>query len=244
MNTLMGDPTTEKLLPLIDAAAEAGAEVFCIDAGWYDDGGHWWPSVGEWRRRRPGSPTAGCGGCSTRSATAAWCPVCGSSPRWSASQSPAADAAAGRGVPPAVRRRIVEQERYHLDLRHPAARAHLDEVVDRLVEGYGVRFFKFDYNITPGPGTDHDASRRRRAARAQPRPARLADGVPRAPPRPADRELRLRRDADGLRTAVVAPPAVDHRPAGLRRCTRRSRRPLRRRILPEQAATGPTREPT
>ena len=42
MNTLMGDPTTEKLLPLIDAAAEVGAEYFCIDAGWYDDGGDWW----------------------------------------------------------------------------------------------------------------------------------------------------------------------------------------------------------
>src|SRR5690606_22784538 len=30
MNALMGDPTKEKLLPLIDAAAEAGAGYFCI----------------------------------------------------------------------------------------------------------------------------------------------------------------------------------------------------------------------
>ena len=37
MNCLMGDPTAEKLLPLVDAAAEAGAEYFVIDAGWYDD---------------------------------------------------------------------------------------------------------------------------------------------------------------------------------------------------------------
>ncbi len=29
--------------------------------------------------------------------------------------------------------------------------------MDRLVDGYGVRFFKFDYNVTPGPGTDRDA---------------------------------------------------------------------------------------
>ena len=35
MNTLMGDPTTERLLPLIAAAAETGAEYFCIDSGWY-----------------------------------------------------------------------------------------------------------------------------------------------------------------------------------------------------------------
>ena len=29
--------------------------------------------------------------------------------------------------------------------------------MDRLVDGYGARFFKFDYNVTPGPGTDLDA---------------------------------------------------------------------------------------
>lgn len=33
MNCLWADPTTEKELPLIDAAAEAGCEYFCIDAG-------------------------------------------------------------------------------------------------------------------------------------------------------------------------------------------------------------------
>ena len=33
MNCLFGDPTTEKELPLIDAAAEIGCEYFVIDAG-------------------------------------------------------------------------------------------------------------------------------------------------------------------------------------------------------------------
>jgi alpha-galactosidase len=50
--------------------------------------------------------------------------------------------------------RLVEHGRYHLDLRHPAAVAHLDEVVDRLVEELGVGYFKLDYNIDPGSGTD------------------------------------------------------------------------------------------
>lgn len=58
MNTLMGDPTTEKLLPLIKAAGAAGAEVFVIDAGWYDDDAQgWWDAVGAWEpagRRFPG----------------------------------------------------------------------------------------------------------------------------------------------------------------------------------------------
>ena len=56
MNCLFGDPTTEKELPLIDAAAEAGCEYFVIDAGWYAPG-LWWDSVGEWqecRERFPG----------------------------------------------------------------------------------------------------------------------------------------------------------------------------------------------
>ncbi|MFE2754459.1 alpha-galactosidase, partial [Actinosynnema sp. NPDC059335] len=56
MNTLMGDPTTAKLLPLVDAAAEAGAEVFCVDAGWYDDGSGWWDAVGEWLPSRARFP--------------------------------------------------------------------------------------------------------------------------------------------------------------------------------------------
>ncbi|MEG2253579.1 MAG: alpha-galactosidase, partial [Clostridia bacterium] len=47
MNCLYGDPTTEKLLPVIDAAAHVGCEVFCIDCGWYADG-PWWDGVGQW----------------------------------------------------------------------------------------------------------------------------------------------------------------------------------------------------
>ena len=40
MNCLMGDPTTEKVETFIGPAAEAGAEYFCIDCGWfYDDDG-------------------------------------------------------------------------------------------------------------------------------------------------------------------------------------------------------------
>ena len=49
MNTLMGDPSTERLLPLVTAAARAGAEYFCIDSGWYAElGESWWDTVGAW----------------------------------------------------------------------------------------------------------------------------------------------------------------------------------------------------
>jgi alpha-galactosidase len=78
MNTLMGDPTTQKLLPLIDAAA---AEYFCVDAGWYDDSadGGWWDG-----RRRAASPAAS-GRSWTGSGNAGWSRACGWSRRWSES---------------------------------------------------------------------------------------------------------------------------------------------------------------
>jgi len=49
---------------------------------------------------------------------------------------------------------IVEHGRYHLDLRHPAAVKHLDQVVDFLVSELGVGYLKLDYNIAVGPGPD------------------------------------------------------------------------------------------
>lgn len=55
MNCLWADPTTEKELPLIDAAAKAGCEYFVIDAGWYAKG-IWWDSVGEWKESRERFP--------------------------------------------------------------------------------------------------------------------------------------------------------------------------------------------
>ena len=49
---------------------------------------------------------------------------------------------------------IVEHGRYQLDLRHPAAVKHLDEVIDFLVGDLGVGYLKLDYNIKVGPGPD------------------------------------------------------------------------------------------
>ncbi len=53
--------------------------------------------------------------------------------------------------------RVTEQGRHQLDLTHPAARAHLDRTVDRLVGEWGVGYLKLDYNITTSaPGLlDH-----------------------------------------------------------------------------------------
>ncbi|WP_204745609.1 glycoside hydrolase family 36 protein [Glycomyces paridis] len=156
MNTLNGDPTTAKLLPLIAAAAETGAEIFCIDAGWYDDSGNWWDTVGEWTPSTTRFP-GGLGEVVAAIKDAGMTPGLWLEPEVIGVRSPVADALPDEAFLLRHGQRVVEHHRYHLDLRHPAAVAHLNAVVDRLVADFGVGFFKFDYNIDPGPGTDRDA---------------------------------------------------------------------------------------
>ncbi|MBK3568264.1 alpha-galactosidase [Streptomyces sp. MBT62] len=155
MNTLMGDPTTEKLLPLIEAAGDAGAEVFVIDAGWYDDDAQgWWDAVGAWEaseRRFPGGIQEVLDAIRRQDMI----PGLWLEPEVVGVRSPLA-----RTLPPEAffRRngvRVTEHGRHHLDLRHPEARAHLDRVVDRIVGEWGVGYLKLDYNINTGPGTEN-----------------------------------------------------------------------------------------
>jgi alpha-galactosidase len=156
MNTLNGDPTTDKLLPLIDAAAAVGAEVFCIDAGWYDETGDWWDSVGEWTpslTRFPG----GLGEVVEHIRARGMTPGLWLEPEVVGTASPVAERLPDEAFFTVGGQRIVEHDRFHLDLRHEAAVGHLNGVVDRLVADYGVGFFKFDYNIDPGTGPTRDA---------------------------------------------------------------------------------------
>ena len=156
MNTLNGDPTTQRLLPLVAAAGEVGAEVFCIDAGWYDDDGHWWDSVGLWAPSTTRFP-GGLDEVFAHIRDAGMVPGLWLEPEVVGVRSPVADTLPPEAFLSRHGQRIVEHERYHLDLRHPAARAHLDRSVDRLIADLGVGYFKFDYNIDPGSGTDHAA---------------------------------------------------------------------------------------
>ncbi|MCX4767386.1 alpha-galactosidase [Streptomyces sp. NBC_01275] len=163
MNSLMGEPSTKALLPLVDAAAAAGAEYFCIDAGWYDaeppgavgPGGvpGWWDAVGEWRESASRFP-GGLNEVLDHIRDAGMVPGLWLEPEVVGVRSPVASALPDEAFFRRDGVRLVEWGRHQLDVRHPAARAHLDAVVDRLVHDYGIGYLKLDYNIDIGAGTD------------------------------------------------------------------------------------------
>ena len=152
MNCLFGDPTTEKELPLIDAAAEIGCEYFVIDAGWYAPG-EWWDSVGEWQECRERFP----GG--IREVTD-YIRKKGMVPGlWLELEVMGINCEKAKKAPDDwffVRhgKRVFDRSRYQLDFRNPEVIAHVDEVIDRVVLQYGVGYIKMDYNIEPGIGTE------------------------------------------------------------------------------------------
>jgi alpha-galactosidase len=154
MNTLMGNPTTERLLPLIDAAAQVGAEYFCIDAGWYAPlGENWWDEVGSWRPSGTRFPN-GITEVLDHIKKAGMIPGLWLEPEVVGVNSPVAGQLPDEAFFQRGGIRVAEHGRYQLDLRHPAAVRHLDEAVDFVVGDLGVGYLKLDYNINAGPGTD------------------------------------------------------------------------------------------
>lgn len=155
MNSLWGDPTTEKEIPLIDAAAKAGCEYYCIDAGWYADG-NWWDNVGEWQESKQRFPNG------LKEVTdyirkkgmipGAWLEL----------------EVMGINCPKLKElddtwffirhgKRVYDRSRYQLDFRNEKVRNYATEVIDRLINEYGIGYIKMDYNIEPGIGTEYEA---------------------------------------------------------------------------------------
>lgn len=155
MNCLFGDPTTEKELPLIDAAAKAGCEYYVIDAGWYAPG-LWWDSVGEWqesRERFPGGIKEVTDYIREKGMVAGV---------WLELEVMGINCEKAKKAPDDwffIRhgKRVYDRSRYQLDFRNPAVIDHVNEVIDRVVNEYGVGYIKMDYNIEPGIGTELDA---------------------------------------------------------------------------------------
>ena len=140
MNCLMGDPNEEILVPLIDRARAIGAEYFCIDCGWYADG-LWWDSVGEWQPSAQRFPSG-------IAKTLDYIRDQGMIPGlWLEIESMGVKCQMAQQLPDSCflmrhGKRVVSEQRYHLDFRHELVRAHADAVVRRLVEDYGVGYIR------------------------------------------------------------------------------------------------------
>jgi alpha-galactosidase len=155
MNCLWGDPTTEKEIPLIDAAAEVGCEYYCIDAGWYADGS-WWDEVGEWlpsKKRFPGGIRKVMDYIRSKGLIPGL---------WLELEVMGINCKKVKELPEECfflrhGKRVYDRSRYQLDFRHPMVIRHANEVIDRLVTEYGIGYIKMDYNIEPGIGTEVDA---------------------------------------------------------------------------------------
>ncbi len=155
MGCLWADPTTEKLLPVIDAAADSGAEIYCMDAGWYADG-TWWETVGEWQvceKRFPNGMKEIFDYIRSKGMIGGiWL-----EPESIGIKCPILDQFTDDCFFMRHGKRVIDHGRYHLDFRNKKVTDFLNSVVDRLVLEYGIGYFKFDYNIDGGVGTENDA---------------------------------------------------------------------------------------
>lgn len=155
MNCLWGDPTTEKEIPLIDKAHEAGCEYFCVDCGWYSDG-FWWDGVGEWLPSKERFPN-GIKEVMDYIRSKNMIPGLWLELEVMGIKCPKADQVPEDWYFIRHGKRVYDRSRYQLDFRNPQVIRHATEVIDRLVKEYGVGYIKMDYNIEPGIGTEINA---------------------------------------------------------------------------------------
>ena len=155
MNCLFADPTEEKEKQIIDRAAALGCEYYCLDAGWYD-AGPWWDKVGEWRESPERFP---------HGLKALYDYARGKGLRmgmWLEIEVMGTACELARKLPDdwficTHGKRRIENGRYLLDFRNPEVRKYCMGVIDRLVADYGCEYFKIDYNVTTGRGSDLNA---------------------------------------------------------------------------------------
>lgn len=156
MNCLEGNPSEEKELPLIAAAAKGGCEYFVIDAGWYAEVGEdWSQTIGAWQPS-PGRWPHGLKFVLDEIKKAGMVPGLWLEPEVAGvhsqlAQQPDSWFFMRHG------RRVLKNARYLLDFRNPEVTAYLDQVIDRLVNSYGVGYLKMDYNVDSLQGTDQRA---------------------------------------------------------------------------------------
>ena len=160
MNSLWAQPTEEKELPLIDAAAEIGAEYFVIDAGWFAEAegpkATWWPSIGVWKESTSRFPRG-------LRFVIDYIREKGMKPGlWIEIEGVGPDCEILDTMPDdwffqIHGQRTMERYRYQLDFRNPQVRRFATEAVENIIKKYDIAYLKIDYNRNAGLGTDYNA---------------------------------------------------------------------------------------
>lgn len=154
--TIWADPTTAKVLPLIEKASQLGAEVYFIDAGWYGKG-FWWNTVGEWNEEPSRFPN----GIKELSdaihkhnmRAGLWVEIermgtcCRFAQEW-----PDECFFCRNG------QRVIDNESYMLDFRHPIVRKHASEIFEKIHRDWQFDMIKIDNNVELAPGTTVNAA--------------------------------------------------------------------------------------
>lgn len=147
MNCLWGLPTSEKLIPLIDAAASVGCEYFVIDAGWFGS----WDNLGDYGQDDSLFGEYGFDGIIEYIKSKGMKPGC-----WLESESVSNKARVLDKIPNARLTRhgkVIGKTRGFLDFRKPEVCEHIFKVFECLYNK-GIRFIKNDYNQNVGIGID------------------------------------------------------------------------------------------
>ena len=154
MNCIWGAPTDQLLIPLIDRAAAIGAEVFCIDSGWFTKPDEQWEGgFGDWL------PCDQRFGDYTLQQILDHIREKGMQPGLWLEVEVCSDTAEFYGNPDGCfllrnGKRVEGGMRTFLNFTEPRVREHIRCVFERLI-AMGVTFFKNDYNLSTGIGADN-----------------------------------------------------------------------------------------
>ncbi len=157
MNCLWAQPSRDRLMPLIESAASAGCEVFCIDAGWFGETNNWSMHNGDWQPNDALFGEGGLRGIINEIASRGMKPGV-----WLELETVDSRSDFAKAHPEALLTRHGHPVGYYqcfMDFRLPVVREHLMQVFDDLY-AMGVRYVKNDYNHTTAPYIDaqRDAS--------------------------------------------------------------------------------------
>lgn len=163
MNGIWSNPDETNLPPIIDAANELGAEIFCIDAGWHSPkDSKKTKGIGDWQPSDTRFPTAGLKGIVDLIKQKGMIPGL-----WLEIEACLKNTTAANNFKDCILKRNgkpIGKDRYLLNFSCKPVTDHLEKVFDCLY-GMGIRYIKNDFNQTAGIGFDAGGLSRSEALR-------------------------------------------------------------------------------